>query len=382
MSTFLLRSEEFNMGKGGMIKKRRARGSGSITKRKDGRWVGRYTVVLPTGEHRVQSVYGRTQDEARKKLTQSTAMRDRGEVANGRGLTVEDFYRIWIDEIVENYLKATTIELYERLFKKYILPIIGKKKLASLNVGDVQKCFNLVKKHSVCQAHSVKKALSSMLDKAKKRRLIFTNPVNDIETPIIKTKAPELWDANQLKHFLEVAKDISPYYVAYAIMAIYGLRRGEVLGIRWEDIDLIGGCIHIRQQVISLNNKPQVSSLKTDSSIRDLPLNESLVKILKECPRFGGDGLILQTKNGTPIAPRNFYRDFQKVVIWAGLPRIKLHALRHMAACNMRDCNVDIKTCQSILGHATLETTLKIYQHSDMAHKKEASDKIGLLLLD
>lgn len=360
--------------------KRGVRGAGSISKRSDGRWIGRYTVILPDGRHKVMAVYGKTQGEVREKLTQCLARRDKGEITNGGGLTVGDFYEIWMGEIVENYLRPTTIELYKRLFHKYILPVLGKKKLASLGVDDVQRCFNLTKRYSDHQAQVVKKALSSMLVRAKKRQLIFANPTRDIEAKAIKSNEPAVWDKQQLRCFLDEARESSSYYLAYAIMATYGLRRGEVLGIRWEDVDFTMGCIHIRQQIISLNNKPQVGELKTDSSKRDLPLNNQLKALLSEQHSSNAKGLVFQTKNGTPLAPRNFYRDFQKVAKRAGLPHIKIHALRHMAACFMRDEGIDPKTCQSILGHSTLDTTLKIYQHSDMEHKKGASDKMGNLL--
>ena len=360
--------------------RRGARGSGSISKRSDGRWMGRYTVILPNGQHKVMAVYGKTQSETREKLAQCVARRDRREVANSGGLTFGDFYRIWMDEIVDNYLAPTTKELYERIFRRYILPVLEKKKLASLNVGDIQRCYNLTRKHSVYQAQIARKALSSMLDRAKKRQLIFANPTRDIDAKVAKPKEPSMWNKEQLWSFLEEAKKSSPYYLAYVIMASYGLRRGEALGIRWEDVDFDEKCIHIRQQVVAINNKPQIGKLKTEKSERDLPLNGQLETLLLERHTPNAQGLIFQTKNNTPIAPRNFYRDFQKVAKRVGLPQIKLHALRHMAACFMRDEGVDLKTCQAILGHSSLDMTLDVYQHSDMEHKKTASAKMGNLL--
>ena len=361
--------------------KRNARGGGSITKRKDGRWAGRYTVILPNGQHRVRSVYGKTQSEAREKLAQCIAQRDRGEITMGSDMTVERFYNIWMSEIACNYLRPTTLDLYKRTFQKYILPMLGKKKLKNLDVDDIQKCLNSIKSHSVYQAQIAKKALSSMLVRAKKRRYILTNPTRDVELPAIENETPAMWSEEQLRRFLEEAKATSPYYTAYALIANYGLRRGEVLGLRWEDVDFVNKRIHIRQQVVSVNNQPQIGKPKTKKSIRELALNEWLFGLLEERFIPGMEGLIFHTKNNTPIAPRNFYRDFQKVAKRAGLPHIKIHALRHMAACFMRDAGVDLKTCQDILGHSTSFMTLDVYQHSDISHKRDASNKIGGLLL-
>lgn len=362
--------------------KRNARGGGSITKRKDGRWAGRYTVILPNGQHKVRSVYGKTQSEAREKLAQCIAQRDRGEITMGSDMTVEKFYGIWIDEIADDDdFRPSTVELYRRLHEKYILPVLGKKKLADLDVHDVEKFFKLAKKSSQHQARAAKKALSSMLAEAKKHKYILTNPARDYRVKRIKPKDPDVWSKEQLRKFLAEAKDTSPYYEAYAIMANYGLRRGEVLGLRWEDVDFSGGCIHIRQQIVSVNNRPQIGDLKTEDSHRTLALNEWLVGILKRRFIPEATGLIFHTKNGTPIAPRNFYRDFQKVARRAGLPHIKIHALRHMAACFMRDAGVDPKTCQNILGHATLDMTLRIYQHASSECERAASVKIGEMIL-
>ena len=133
-------------------KKRGVKGNGSVSHRKDGRWMGRYTVVLPNGKHDVKAVYGDTQEEARKLLAQAIARRDRGEIVNNCGMTIEKFYNIWMEEFVGGYLKDTTIELYKRVFNLYVLPSIGKKNLATLSLRDVQKCVNYTQKRSIHQA--------------------------------------------------------------------------------------------------------------------------------------------------------------------------------------------------------------------------------------
>lgn len=220
------------------IKKRGARGDGSICHRKDGRWAGRYTIILPTGQHKVKVVYGKTQKEAREKLTQAKARRDRGELIDGKGMTVEKFYNIWLAEIAPSYLRATTMEDYGRLYRKYILPSIGRKRLETLSVGDVQKCINAVARRSLSQAVICHKALSSMLNRAQKRQYIFTNPAKSIELKVPKPKEKEMWNSEELRTFLHQAQTTSPYYLAYLLIATYGLRRGEALGVRYKDVDL------------------------------------------------------------------------------------------------------------------------------------------------
>lgn len=356
------------------VKRRGARGDGSICRRKDGRWVGRYTMTLPTGQHKIKVVYGKTQKEAREKLTQAKARRDRGELVDGEGMTVEKFYNVWLAEIAPNYLRATTIETYERLYKKYILPSIGRKHLETLSVGDVQKCINDIAKRSLDQAVISQKALSSMLKRAQKRQYIFGNPARGIELRKPKPKEKEMWNSEELRIFLHQAQETSSYYLAYLLIATYGLRRGEALGIRYKDIDLNDGIIKIRQQVIRLKNSPQIGELKTKDSKRDLPITTSVrgeLEKLNFAPHLPSD-LIFATRNNTPISPRNFYRDFEKTIKRAGVKKITLHAMRHMFVGFMRDSNIDPKTCQKMLGHSTLVTTLSIYSHTDAEHKAMA----------
>lgn len=371
-----------------MVSKRQNRGvkgNGTVFKRKDGRWEAKYSVTLPNGIKRTHCLYAKSQEDARRKLADAISKRDRGMVGYGVGLSLKKFYQIWLEEIAENYLKGTTIATYDRVAKICVLPLIGNKKLSKITVQDIQRCINSTKNHSVREAQQVKVVMSSIYGQAIKRQLVFFNPAKEAETPKTHSVEPDMWSNEQLKHFLEAAKDNSQYYLAYVLLATLGLRRGEVLGIRWKDINLENQCLEIRQQVTAVNNKPIISSLKTAGSSRDLPLIpqvSSMIKdLLDKTSIKNSTNLVFSTKNNTPISPRNFYRDFERLTRIANLPHIKMHTLRHMAACFMRDSGVDAKTCQTILGHSDVSTTLKIYQHSDMSHKFEAGTKIGNLIL-
>lgn len=365
---------------------RGAKGNGSVFRTKDGRWVAKYSATTPNGLSRTYRLYGKTHEEVRRKLADAISKRDKGMVSFCASPTLGQFYHIWLEEIADNYLKPTTISTYSRIMEKLVLPIIGNKRLSNISVADIQRCVNLTKNSSVRQSQQVKVVMSSILSQAIKRQLLFYNPAREVETPRSQSSEPEMWNKDQLKRFLEKVKEYnSPYYLAYVLLATLGLRRGETLGVRWKDIDFDKGCLHICQQVLAIDNQPTISSLKTNSSNRILPLTPQVLDMFKEqflrLKPSNLANLVFCTKNNTPISPRNFYRDFQKQIKNANLPRIKMHTLRHMAACFMRDAGVDMKTCQTMMGHSDISTTVKIYQHSDMTHKVEASRKLGDMLL-
>ena len=362
------------------VNKRRVKGEGSIRKRSDGRWEGRHWVINVDGSKSLISVYGKTKIEAASLLRVSIQKFDNRKAAKNNNMTISQCYQMWIDNSVENYLQPTTVELYQRAYKNYILPLIGKTPVQKICPTDVQNLVNRVfrKSGSARQAHIVKNALSSMLNVARELSIIVENPVRGVKLPKYAAKDKELWDKEELQKFLATAKESSPYYTIYNLLAYCGLRRGEALGIRACDIDLENKYLHIRQQVVPLNNRPVISTPKTKTSIRDLYIDGEILDMLTEAKTkaLSEDTLLFTTKSGNPIAPRNLYRDFCRTTEQAGLKHIPIHSLRHMTACFLRDAGVDPKTVQKMLGHATLDMTLKVYQHSNMENKKLAFRKL------
>jgi len=169
------------------------------------------------------------------------------------------------------------------------------------------------------------------------------------------------------------------------LLAHYGMRRGEALGLRARDIELRNGKtdkdgnedwgeIRIRQQVVVVHNRPTITTPKTKNSKRELPLDKQMHDLLKPYVerQKDRDGLLFHTSNNTPIAPRNLERDYYKMIKAANLKHIPLHSLRHMACTTFIEAGASVKTIQSILGHKDLNTTLKIYAHCNMLDKRSA----------
>ena len=206
-----------------------------------------------------------------------------------------------------------------------------------------------------------------------------------VERPQHTPKETLIWSAEQAAQFLQSSKE-HPQHIAFLLLLTYGMRRGEVLGTRWCDIDFANNLIHVRQQIDRVNGEIKARDLKTKNSRRTLPLLPSVRDVLLRLaekrnitiPPFNPklemsiEGTIVLSRNGKPLEPINLNRCFHILTEKMGLPRIKIHAARHTAATILKDLNVPIKDVQLILGHATIATTLSIYQHGTAEAQRSA----------
>ncbi len=363
--------------------KRRTKGEGSITKRKDGRWMARYRATDATGERATHAIYAKTKEEAAKELRKRLKEIDDGDFTIRDGSTLNGFYSYWKENLAPDLLKETTIWGYDMLFKKHILPKLGKKRLTDISPMDVQDLITKVKKttKSPKQCIHCRNALSSVLKQALNLHKISYNPVAGVVLPKYKKGEKVLWDLGELSQFLETAQQHSRYYLLYLLMANYGLRIGEALGIRFCDIDFEApvkdgcGVIHIRQQVVILNYSPTISTPKTDSSARELVITKEIADSL--APLFPQQDhscdLLFHTSNNTPISQYNLRRDFNRIIKLAGVKHTTPHALRHWACTEMNSLGADGKTIQGIMGHSSYRTTVDIYEHTRLDDKAKAS---------
>jgi integrase len=228
------------------------------------------------------------------------------------------------------------------------------------------------------------------------------------------------WTAQETAHFLRHVES-HPLYPAFLMLAVYGIRRGEVLGLRWQDIDWQQGAIHIRQQLQQVGNHLEIGPVKTNAGKRDLPLlpvvraaldkyrsqrGRRYTEIIEGVPveveiLDGRDAslrqsatvgnrrltdtecaeIVMQGRNNAPLWPRNFARTFHKLAKEAGLRRIKLHWLRHGAATLLKNYGVPDRDAQLIFGHAHISTTQQIYQHGDSEIQRTGLARVGRALL-
>ena len=269
--------------------KKRANGEGNIRKRKDGRWEGRYTAGHDpkTGKAIYKNVLGRTQAEAKAKLKAAI------EEAKSLDITKAGKYTVgtWMDEWFENYAKVkvrpSSHQTYLGYIDNHIKPNIGKK-LTSLELQKLYK--KLLEKGRVDRIESKRQAkglspktvrnihqiIASAMKLAKEQKLILADPTEGCALPKLEHKEMKTLPIEQLTSFLREAKESGVFEMYYVELAT-GLRRGELLGLKWEDIDLENGSLRVKRQIARIDGEIVEAPLKTKNAYRTLPLADDTI---------------------------------------------------------------------------------------------------------
>lgn len=232
--------------------------------------------------------------------------------------------------------------------------------------------------------------IKGSLDYAVNMELLPSNPAKKIQLPKDKKKEMTVWDIDEIKAFFKVASQ-DRLYPAFHLAITTGMRRDEILGLRWKDVDLDKGILYVRQ-TLSKDGKKFLSGAKTDSSVRSIKLSNETIAVLRkhkarvarEKLQLGPDyvdyDLVICTSKGTPVNPENLKRTFERLIKEARVPKIRFHDLRHTHATMLLAQGVHAKVISERLGHSNIKTTLDIYSHVLPNMQEEAANQIDALL--
>lgn len=353
--------------------KRRSRGEGSIYKRDDGLWVGQIYV-----DGKKKQKYSKVQKEVRDWLHEQKEAVNKGIFINTKDITLSSYLEQYMTS-QESSLRPKTVNSYQYLIKNHINPELGSIKLTQLRPDTVQTFYTLkvnsgLSKRTVQYMHAV---LHKALEQAMKWGLVVRNVCDLVDSPKPANKAPATWTVEQSKRFLEQVKD-SRFFPMYCL-AYIGLREGEILGLSVSDFSREAHSITIRQALSYLPGKGLViSEPKTEASKRTIKLPDFVYEALRDHPLKENQTLLFVTSANTPFSPRNFFRDFKEQAKAAGLPEIRFHDLRHFAVSYMiNELRIPPKVVQNIVGHATINLTMNVYNHSTTDQQDEAMDKMS-----
>jgi len=374
--------------------RRRANGEGSIYQRKDtGRWDGAVYVQTTSGARKRMRVYGATRAEVHSKLTAIMAKDQQGIPTPDRTWKLGEYLSYWLEEVVRPNLRSTTYVIYEKQVRLRLQPMLGKHTLTRLTVATVQGFLNqqLADGHSVRNVQMMREVLRSALSHAMHEEHVARNVARLVKLPKYEPEEIYPWSVDEARQFL-VAAQSDPLAAAFTLLVVYGLREGEVLGLRWQDVNLLTGVLEVRQQLRRTGGALCQTPLKTKASRRDLPLiGLSRAALTRQRVRQanarqaaggawqgGGDAaeLVFTTKSGLPIEPRNFVRSFQRICQQHEVRRIKVHHVRHTAATTLKGLGVAARDAQLLLGHSQISTTQQIYQHDSMEGRQLALDLV------
>ena len=394
---------------------RRPQGDGTIRQRKDGRWEARYTLgVDPGSGKQVQkSVYGKTQDEVRKKLKQITADVDKGIYTEPSKMTVGQWLDMWADDYNSD-VKATTLEQYKYQIKTHIKPGIGAVKLAELTAPMVQHLYNKrIKPYQITQKmsngkekkvekeglsaksiHNMHSVLHEALDKALKLGYVKSNVCDAVTLPKVKRIEMHPITGENVKSFLTAITG-NPFEDLFYVTMFTGLREGEVIGLTWDCIDFDKQTITVFQQLQRERKKGgqyQFVPLKNSKTrVFMIPDNVKavLLKVKKKQTEnrlqvgnlwHNKEGFVFTNEFGQHLTKSTVYNNFKRCAEAAGIPETRFHDLRHTYATLALQQGIDVKTVSSNLGHATVAFTLDVYGHVSEQMQKDSADRMQAYL--
>ncbi|MEU9775459.1 MULTISPECIES: tyrosine-type recombinase/integrase [unclassified Streptomyces] len=399
-------------------KKARANGEGTIYQRKDGRWEAAGYVLAANGRRKRVRVYGTTRKNAADKLAEKIADSNRGLPIATADSTLGDHLTYWLGSVAVHQLRENTHTRYAACVRLHLVPSLGTQKIARLTAKDVRTfldrlrttcqccaqgldterkaccavgecCQKQLSPSTVTYVHSV---LKSALEHAVREDELPRNVARNVKTTTPRPRRFRPLTAAEARQFLNAAR-ADRLHALYELALRTGLRKGELLGLHWEDLDLATGTASIRRSLQrtrtgGLTHLPT----KTRASERRIALPTECVHSLKEHrerhdkeretagPDWRDSGLVFTTPTGGPLDPANLTRRFRSLLDRAGLRRIRFHDLRHSTATLLLEQGVDLVVIKELLGHAHIGVTAGVYAHVRLRLQRQAIDALGTTL--
>ena len=380
-----------------MANKRRPQGDGTIRKRADGRWEGRIVVGhKKDGSPMYKSVFGKTQKATLKELHKLIDLYRDVDLTEECRMTLGEWMDKWLDEYMIFAIRESTLDSYRNITKNQVKKHIGHKPLSSLTTADIQRFYNKIKKEGRMKpkrdgsyeladsmVRKIHMMLHEALDTAVRERLIAKNPTNG--TTIPKTNYPEkqILGDEQLETFLEEIKKEEYWCDFFYVEIMVGLRRGEICGLKWSDIDFSANKLRVERSVgIKKGGGIIIGETKTNTGIRTIIMPPSVSEVLQRRKQTAISAWVFPSflNPEQPIHPEAAYRKLKVILKHAGLPLIRFHDLRHTFATHAMKGGVDAKTLSGILGHTNASFTLDTYTHVTRDMQKNASAVVGNMM--
>ncbi|MCL6447610.1 MAG: site-specific integrase [Armatimonadetes bacterium] len=383
---------------------KRGHGEGTVYRhKKSGKWMAQASIGYGAdGKLKRITKYFETRKDAQDWLTKVAHEKNIGAFVEPDKITLGDWLDKWLNTYKKARVRKTTWDNYETMIRCHIKPAIGHIPLQKLQAGDLQGLYNqkLKEEKSSSLVHRLSLIINGALKQALKEQLVYRNVNDATELPPLKYKEIQPLTAEQVQKFLEVAEQ-DRLYAAYLLELGTGLRRGELLALRWQDLDLENGRVFVNQTVARVRdeNGPRKTKLeynppKTEKSKASVPIPENIVwELVKHQIRqqeekgfFQGEyqdnGLVFCSENGGQLDPRAFTRRYERLLKKAGIPKTSFHNLRHTFATLLLEAGEEMKTVQELLRHARLNITADIYTTVTEKLKKKASAKINDILFN
>jgi integrase len=396
------------------MKARRSNGDGAIDKvkraRKDGtvveRWRGRIRLGIDrrTGKNRRVTLYADTRSELATKMARLQADASRGIVPSSERMSVAAYMQRWLDDAVKPSVRQTTHRQYEGVVRVHIAPRIGKVQLDKLSPADVQHLLSSLERNgaSARMRQLVYAVLHRALGQALRWDMVFRNVAQNAARPRVQRREMLTLNAEQARLLLSVAAE-TEWHALFVLAIATGMRQGELLALRWPDVDLDAAALSVRHTLSNIDGKMVLADPKTAKSRRRIELPPMAVAALREHQRrLFARGLravpwVFPSEAGGPQDAQNLMgrvfrplltavqAEIDKEATAAGreperFPAIRFHDLRHTAASLMLERGLHPKVVSEVLGHSTVAMTLDVYSHVVPSMQREAAARMDALL--
>ena len=380
-----------------MANKRRPQGDGTIRKRSDGRWEARIIIGHKNdGSPMYKSAFAKTQKSALKQLHQLLDLYRDVDLTEECRMTLGEWLDKWLDEYMIFTVRESTLDSYRCLTENQVKRFIGEKQLSSLTTAELQKFYIKIKNEGRVKPNrdgsyeladsmvrKIHMMLHEALDTAVSERLIAKNPT--IGTTIPKNNYPEklVLGDEQLETFLEAIKHEEYWSDFFYVEVMTGLRRGEICGLKWSDIDFEDKKLRIERSVaVKKGGGVSIGETKTQTGTRNIFMPPSVAQVLQKRKQTAITEWVFPAflDPEQPIHPAAAYRKLKVILKHAELPMLRFHDLRHTFATHAMKGGVDAKTLSGILGHTNASFTLDTYTHVTSDMQKSASTVVGNML--
>ncbi|MEV6494065.1 site-specific integrase [Actinoplanes sp. NPDC051633] len=356
-------------------KRRRSHGEGSVFKYRDG-----YAAILDLGwsgdRRRRKWVYGKTERAVLDKLADLRRKQEKGQDLTAAPRTFGEWLDEWIELKSRDGTRQKTVHGYQALIDNHIWPALGKIALDKLSPTMVRRL--LAEKSddglSAATVRHIHGVIRNALGDAEREELVHRNVARVVRPPALRRPERRTLTVLEAKRLIEVLQG-NPMEAFYIAALTVGLRRGELLGLRWSDVDLQEGMLTVRQTVQRVQGRLEFTEPKTDRSRRTVPMPEQTVAALKRHRRRQAEerlaagegwqdfGLIFTSRIGTPFDPDNLERSWYKIRAAADLDWLRIHDLRHACATFLLASGASPRTVMKVLGHSQIGLTMNTYAH-------------------
>lgn len=382
-----------------MAKSRAAQGAGNLRKKivtRGGKtyeyWEGR--IEIPSEGKRVQrSITGKTQKEVRQKMTEVLNSLNKGTYQAPNKITVETWFKEWLDTFVAGKVKPYTLTGYDVVIRNHVNPNLGAMQLQVVNGTHIQRMYNKMLDNGTAPKtiKNVGAVMHKAFSVAVKQGMIAVNPCDNAELPAMQQHEIKPLSDADIPNFLEAIEG-DPMCNAYALCLFAGLREGECLGLSWSQVDFDRRQITINQQLQKDKSKGgeyYIAPFTKSSKPRTIKLAPIAVDYLRREQKrqatnklqagqmwSNTNNLVFTNETGGNLKIFTFYSHFKRIAAKIGRSDARPHDLRHTAATVAIASGADVKSVQSMLGHATASFTLNVYAHTSEKMMEDTADRM------